>query len=61
MLTLKKGTMYVDEYINVFINKMEFTLPIFLDELEKIDMYANRLRWEYFVLVKHEHTFEAAV
>ena len=58
-LTLQKGSMLVDEYTNNFTNKMEFSLHIVPDELEKIDMYAKGLPWEYAVPVRQARTLEA--
>lgn len=53
--------MIIDEYTNVFTNKMEFALHIVLDELTKIDSYAKGLPWEYIVLVKQTPNIDAVV
>ncbi|KAL7590803.1 hypothetical protein Lser_V15G34485 [Lactuca serriola] len=61
LLTLKKGSMIVDEYTNTFIEKMEFSLHVVPDELFKIDRYSKGLPWEYFVLIKQAYTFESVM
>lgn len=61
ILTLKKGSMTVDEYTNAFIDKMKFALRLVHDELTKIDRYSKGLPWDYVVLVKLTPTFEATI
>lgn len=53
--------MIVDEYTDVFTDKMEFSLRVVPDELSNIDRYSMGLPWEYFASVKSAHTFEAVV
>jgi len=60
-LTLKKGSMSIDEYTNNFTEKMEFALRLVPDELTKIDKYAKGLPWEYAVPVRQAPTLEAAI
>lgn len=45
-LILKKDNMSIDEYTNALIEKMNFSLRIVPDELERIDRYDNGLPWE---------------
>ncbi|XP_023749724.1 uncharacterized protein LOC111898008 [Lactuca sativa] len=60
-MTLKKGSMYIDEYTNAFTNKMEFSLHIVPNELTKIDKYTKGLPWEYVVPIFQATTFEVAI
>ena len=53
--------MSVDEYTNVFTDKMAFALRIIPDELTKIDKYTKGLPGEYTVPVCHTPTLEAAI
>lgn len=46
LLTLKKRSITIDEYINAFTDKMDFALCIVPYELKKIDKYAKGLPWE---------------
>ncbi|XP_023754540.1 uncharacterized protein LOC111902976 [Lactuca sativa] len=61
LLTLKKGSMIVDEYTDAFTDKLEFALRVVPDELAKIDRYSKGLPWEYYVLLKQASTFELAI
>lgn len=61
LLTLKKMSMTIEYYTNVFTDKMEFSMCIVPDELATIDRYAKGLPSEYNVLVKQSLTFEAVV
>ena len=60
-LTLKKGSMTIDEYTNNFTDKIEFALRLVPDELTKIDKYAKGLPWEYVVPVRQAPTLEATI
>lgn len=53
--------MTIDEYLNDFIDKLEFSLRNVPYELSKIDRYLKRLPWEYSIPDKHAYTFEAVV
>lgn len=61
LLTLKKGSMAVDEYTNALTNKMEFALQKVPDELAEFNRYSKVLPWEYSVLIKQALTFEVAI
>ncbi|XP_052621088.1 uncharacterized protein LOC128126933 [Lactuca sativa] len=55
------GNMYIDEYMNAFTDKMEFSLRIVPEELTKINKYTKGIPWEYTMPVRQALTLEAAI